>query len=253
MNAAAELIARHPAPAARHLQQQRMAYLAAASAAMEVMMGQGGPSFCSARNIGNPLQSSQNQPPPQQFEIPTRPKHTQVVKAGSSKQHRSSLGLAARMVAASRKTAARIAELEAASAAGPGGAADGVSAVGGDDDSATKGAAEDADGVKGAGANKGGDSAAKGANSAPKDKGSPADVFTALQEFAIAARRRDGAELAAALARAAALPCVRAEHLLRMAAVVGDPEFRWVEVVSLSVSACLWCWGPCVFVSAGRI
>ena len=58
--------------------------------------------------------------------------------------------------------------------------------------------------------------------------GTLADAFTALQEFGIAARRGDGEGLSAALARAAGLACVGAEQLLRMAAVVEDPECRWL-------------------------
>jgi hypothetical protein len=103
-----------------------------------------------------------------------------VLKSGSSKQRKSSLSLAARMVAASRRAAERLAELEARPA-GEGGGGGG---------------------------------------------GALADVFTALQEFGIAARRGDGGAMAAALAAAAALPCVAAEHLLKMAAVAEDPEFR---------------------------
>lgn len=54
-------------------------------------------------------------------------------------------------------------------------------------------------------------------------------VFTLLQEFGIAARLRDAPALEAALGRAGACGAVGAEHLLKMAAVVGDPEFRWVR------------------------
>jgi hypothetical protein len=107
-----------------------------------------------------------------------------VHKDGDPKQRRQSLGLASRMVAASR----RAAEAEAAAAAAAGGGTGG---------------------------------------------GTLADAFTALQEFGIAARRGDAEGLRAALAAAAGLACVGAEHLLRMAAVVEDPEFRWGALAGL--------------------
>jgi hypothetical protein len=196
MNACAELLALHPSPTPRHLQQQRMAFLVAGSAALEVgargaLLAEEFPIVARAPPVTAPPPATAlpclKGPAISAFPCPHK-----VLKLGNGKQRKSSLSLASRMVAASRHAAARLAELEPA-----GGGA-----------SSKGGGGRGQPGAGGAGG------------------GALVDVFTALQEFGIAAHRGDTAAMAGALEAAAALPCVAAEHLLKMAAVAEDPEFR---------------------------